>query len=150
MFNAIFIIMVTGTIFCLSTAGQTGLQWEFCIDRSYMIFPKLVHHHTLKQIGCYLKTTSFEGLIMKPSEKLLKIISYPDINFPGLYRYKAVDDPVCVERRTGYVTLVVNCPIIWKPKLPSETALSTFEYEIILSVASCFLSWIESVSWVKP
>ncbi len=37
-----------------------------------------VHEHTLKSIGCYLKATFDEGLIMKPSEKLLKIDSFSD------------------------------------------------------------------------
>ncbi len=33
---------------------------------------------------------------MKPSEKLLKIDSFPDANFAEMYGHKAMDDPVCV------------------------------------------------------
>ncbi len=41
-----------------------------------MFYPKLVHKHTLEQIGCYLKAASDNGLIMKLSEKLFKIDSF--------------------------------------------------------------------------
>ncbi len=42
-----------------------------------------------------------------------------------------MDDPVCVESRTGYVNMVSNCPIMWQSKLQSETTISTMEAEII-------------------
>ncbi len=60
-----------------------------------MFCPKLVHKQALKQIGRYLKATANKGLIIKPSEKLLKIDSFPDANFSGMYGHKAMDDPVC-------------------------------------------------------
>ncbi len=74
--------------------------------------PKLVHKHALKQIGCYLKATADKGLIVKPSQKLLKIDSIPDANFAGMYEHKAIDDQFCVKKRTGYVIMVANCPIM--------------------------------------
>ncbi len=96
-----------------------------------MSCPKLVHKQALKQIGHYLKTTANKGLIMKPSEKLLKIDSFPDAIFAGIYGHKAMDDPVCVISRTGYLIMVANCPIMWQSKLQSETTLSTMEAEVI-------------------
>ncbi|KAL7460088.1 hypothetical protein ACHAXS_000557, partial [Conticribra weissflogii] len=81
-----------------------------------MFHPKLVQKHALKQVGCYLKATSDKGLITKPSEKLLKIDNFPDANFAGMYGHKAMEYPVGVKRRTGYVIMVANCPIMWQSK----------------------------------
>ncbi|KAL7469152.1 hypothetical protein ACHAXS_009411, partial [Conticribra weissflogii] len=36
-----------------------------------------MHYQALKQINCYLKATSDKGLVMKPSEKFLKIDCFP-------------------------------------------------------------------------
>ncbi len=65
-------------------------------DARYFFCPKLVHKQALKQIGHYLKATADKGLIMMPSEKLLKIDSFPDTDFAGMYGHKTMDDPVCV------------------------------------------------------
>ncbi len=40
-----------------------------------------------------------EGLIMKPPERLLKIDSFHDANFAGMYGHEAMDDLICVKRR---------------------------------------------------
>ncbi len=72
-----------------------------------------MHKHTLKQIGYYLKATSDKGLIMKSSEKLLKIDGFPDADFTGMYRHEAMDDPVCVKNRLGFAIMVADCPIIY-------------------------------------
>ncbi len=103
----------------------------------YMFFPKLVHKQALKQIGHYLKATADKRLIMKPSEKLLKIDGFPDANFAGMYGHKVICNPVCVESRTGYVIMVANCSIMWQSKLQSETSLSTMEAELVALAHSC-------------
>ncbi len=54
-----------------------------------------------------------------------------------MYGHEAMDDPVCVKSRTGYVIMVANCPIMWQSKLQSETALSTMEAEIVALDHSC-------------
>ncbi len=54
-----------------------------------------------------------------------------------MYGHEAMDDPVCVESRTGYVIMVANCPIMWQSKLQSETTLSTIEAEIVALAHSC-------------
>ncbi len=48
------------------------------------------------ELVTYLRATSDKGLIMKPSEKLLKIDSFPDANFSGMYGHEVMDNPVCV------------------------------------------------------
>ncbi len=123
----------------LYLAGHTRPDITYAVNCAarYMFCPKLVHEQALKQIGHYLKATADKGLIMKPSEKLLKIDSFPDTDFAGMYRHEAMDDPVCVKSRTGYVIMVANCPIMWQSKLQSETALSTMEAEIVALAHSC-------------
>ncbi len=74
---------------------------------------------------------------MKPSEKLMKIDSFPDANLAGMYGHKAMDDPLCVKSITGYKFLVANIPVMWQSKLQSETALSTMEAKNITINHSC-------------
>ncbi len=56
---------------------------------------------------------------MKLSDKLLIINSFPDTNFAGVFGHEAIDDPVCVKSRNGYVITVSNYPIMWQSKLQS-------------------------------
>ncbi|KAL7456632.1 hypothetical protein ACHAXS_000388 [Conticribra weissflogii] len=51
-------------------------------------------------------------------------------------RHEAIDDPVCVKSRTGYVVVVVDSPIMWQSKLQYETA-STMEVNIISLAHRC-------------
>ncbi|KAL7467153.1 hypothetical protein ACHAXS_007412, partial [Conticribra weissflogii] len=71
---------------CISYSVKSAARYMFC--------PKLVHKQPLKQMRCYLKATSDKGLIMKPSEKLLKIDSFLDADFAGMYGHKAMDDHI--------------------------------------------------------
>ncbi len=57
---------------------------------------------------------------MNPSEKRLKIDSFSDANFAGMYVHEVMNDPVCVKSRTGYVIMVANYPIMWQSKLQSD------------------------------
>ncbi len=63
---------------------------------------------------------------MNPSEKCLKIDSFPDANFHGMYRHEA----------TGILS-GLNEELEQQSKLQSETALSTVEAEIIALAYSC-------------
>ncbi len=83
----------------------------------YMLSPEILHRHALKQTACYLKHTSDNGLIMKPSKKLLKIGSFPDTKFSEMYVHKAINVPVCVNSRTEYMIMVANSLIKWKFEL---------------------------------
>ncbi len=89
------------------------------------------------KLGCYLKATSDKGLIMKPTEKLLKTDSFPYDDFAWKCGHEAMDDPVCVKSRTGYMITVANCPIMWQSKLHSGTALSTMESKIVVKSHGC-------------
>ncbi|KAL7454542.1 hypothetical protein ACHAXS_000334, partial [Conticribra weissflogii] len=74
----------------LYLAGHTNsdITYAVCCAARYMFCPKLVHKDTLKQIDHCLKATSDEGLIMRHSENLLEIDSFPDANFAGMYGHE--------------------------------------------------------------
>ncbi len=96
----------------LSLAGHTCPDITYAVNCAarYTFCPKLVYKHTLKQIGCNLKATSYKGLIMKPYEKLLKIDSCSDANSAGMYGHGTMDDPVCVKGLVGNViNMLLKC-----------------------------------------
>ncbi len=127
----------------LYLAGHKHLGINYAVNFAvrYIFCPKLVHEYALEQISCYLKATSDKGLIMKPSEKLLKIDSFPDADFVAIYGNEIMNDPVCVKSRNGFVIKVAYYLIMWQ----SETALSTMEAEIVAlshGGLSCLLLWM--------
>ncbi len=128
---------VVGMLWYLAGHTRPHITYVVNCPARYMFCPRLVHKHALKQIGYYLKTTPGKGLVMKPSEKLLKIDSFPDADFAGMHRHKVMGDPVCVESRTGYMIMVANCPFMWQSKLQTETALSTMEAKSFALAHSC-------------
>ncbi len=72
---------VVGMLFYLTGHTCPGITYDVNCAARYMFCPNLVLTHALKQVGCYLKSTSDQGLITKPSEKLLKIDSFPYAGF---------------------------------------------------------------------
>ncbi|KAL7460128.1 hypothetical protein ACHAXS_000593 [Conticribra weissflogii] len=74
---------------------------------------------------------------MKPSEKLLKIDSFPDANFAGMYGHESMDDTICVKSRTMNLIMVANFTIMWQSKIQPETTLHTMESKIIALAHSC-------------
>ncbi len=99
----------------LSKQKLPDITYDISCAARYMVCPRLVYIHALKQIGHNMKATSGIGLIMKPSDKLTKIDSFQDADFAGMYRHEDIDDPVCVKSRTGYVILDADCPFMWYP-----------------------------------
>ena len=65
-----------------------------------------------------------ESLIIDPTRNL-KIDTYPDAKFSGLYIYEDSCDPVCVRIRTGDVINVAGCHMLWQSQLQTEIATST-------------------------
>jgi hypothetical protein len=102
----------------------------------YTFGPKQTHKDALIRIGRYLKETIGKGLIMTPSAEL-KLDSYPDTNFPGLWNRDDKHDPHCVCSCTGYVIFLSDCPVLWISKLQTKIALSTMEAEYVLLSTLC-------------
>ena len=97
-------------------------RFTLCTKRSY--------EAGLKLIGRYLLRMRNKGLIITPT-RLLNI----EADFSGLYNYEYHNDPICVRSRTGFVLNVDERPVLWKPQLQSETAMSTMQSEVISLVA---------------
>ena len=83
-----------------------------------------------------MKATRDRGLIINPSGTL-KVDTYPDSDFAGLYGYEKPTDPACAKRRTGFLISLYDCPVLWIPKLQRETALSTIEAEVNFLAHCC-------------
>jgi hypothetical protein len=127
---------VVGMLLYLSGHSRPDIAYAVNCAARYMFCPRHSHETALKRIGRYLKATRNHGLILKPSDSL-KIDSYPDADFAGLYGHEKPTDPSCVKSRSGFVITVADCPVLWQSKLQTETALSTMEAEIIALAHSC-------------
>ena len=56
---------------------------------------------------------------------------YVDADWAGSWTYHSSHDPLSTHSRTGFVIYYAGCPILWKSKPQSITALSTTEAEYI-------------------
>ncbi len=83
-----------------------------------------------------MKGTIKNGLTLHPSNNF-KIDCFPDTDFAGLWTRDDKQDPHCVRSRTGYVTWVADCPVLWKSQLQTEIALSTMEAKYVALSKSC-------------
>jgi hypothetical protein len=92
--------------------------------------PKASHGEALRRICRYLKGTSNQGLILRPTAKL-RLDVHVDSDFAGLWKREDDQDPVCVKSRTGFVISLAGCPLMWQSKLQGQVALSTMEAEYI-------------------
>ena len=122
----------------LSLSGHSRPDITYAVNSAscYMLHPRHSHELSVKRIGrCQRATCSIE-LITNPSSNL-KIDCYPDTDFSGMYGHEKINDQACVKSRTGYITTVADCPVLWKSKIQIETALSTMEAEVIALTYSC-------------
>jgi hypothetical protein len=78
--------------------------------------PRRSHELALIRIRQYLRGTSENGIVFKPSGKL-KVDYFVDADFAGLWPHEDHDDPVCVKSRSGYVICLSDCPVVWGSKL---------------------------------
>jgi hypothetical protein len=92
--------------------------------------PRRIHELAIRQIVRYLKATSSQGYILKPSSSH-NLDCYVDADFAGTWTIGTSEDPSSVKSRTGYVTTFASCPVLWTSKLQTEVALSTTEAEYI-------------------
>jgi hypothetical protein len=80
---------VVGMLLYLSGHSCPDIAYAVNCCAHYMFNPCLSHEKALKRIGRYLKATRDKGLILIPS-KVLKVDSFPDANFAGLYGYAKI------------------------------------------------------------
>jgi hypothetical protein len=81
----------------LYLTGHCRLDCSFATNQCapYTFAPTCKHENALIKIGCYLKGTIDNGLILSPSDTL-HIECYPDSDFAGLWKYEDSHDPHCV------------------------------------------------------
>jgi hypothetical protein len=76
-----------------------------------------------------------KGLVFKPSN-ILKIDCYVNADFMGLWPHEDKDDLICMKSRSGYITCLSDCPVVWCSKLQHEITTSTMEADYnALSIA---------------
>lgn len=92
--------------------------------------PKQSHAEALLRICRYLKGTSAQGLLLRPTAEL-RLDTHVDSDYAGLWRQEDDQNPICVKSRTGFVISLANCPLLWQSKLQGHIALSTMEAEYI-------------------
>ena len=59
-----------------------------------------------------------------------------DADFAGLHGCEPQEMPTSAHSRTGYIMFFGGCPLLWKSKLQTETALSTFHAEYVALAAA--------------
>ena len=92
--------------------------------------PSQDHEEAVKRICRYLLGTRDKGLILRP-DKTKGLECYVDADWAGAWTFGSSYDPLSTHSRTGFVILYAGCPILWKSKIQSITALSTTEAEYI-------------------
>ena len=119
--------------------GHSRPELGFAVSQvsRFTFDPKRSHELALIRIGQYLKGTSKQGMIIKPTSfEHLKMDVYVDSDFLGIYGKEARTDPDNVKSRGGHIILVNGCPIVWKSKLIDAICLSTMMAEYYaLSIA---------------
>jgi hypothetical protein len=61
---------------------------------------------------------------------------YVDADFAGGWGYEDPNDPVSVKSRTGFIVVIMGCPIQWTSKVQTNIATSTMEAQYTaLSIA---------------
>ena len=118
------------------TNTRPDIQYAVNAASRFSHAPKHSHGRALIRIARYLKCTSKEGIIMKPTEGAMTFNCYVDADFAGGFGYEDSHDPICVKSRSGWVFTLGDTPVHWKSTLQSTISLSTVESEYVaLSMA---------------
>ena len=102
-----------------------------------MFRPRHYQKLSLKRVGRYLKGTKDKLLMLNPSSYIFNIYCFSNADFSGIYGHENPIDPLCVKRRTFFVIIFTNFPLLWQSKLRTYTDLSTMESEVINLAHGC-------------
>ena len=119
---------VVGMLAYLTGHSRPELAFATSQVARFVHCPRRSHEEALERIGQYLRNTTTEGLVLRPTD-ILNIDCYVDADFCGLWPNETKLDPSCVKSRTGYAICVADCPIVWTSKLQPDIALSTMMAE---------------------
>ena len=122
--------LVIGMLLYLSTNTRPDIAFAVSQVARFGSQPKQSHASAVKMIVRYLSGTVNRGTIFTPNNSY-KIDCYVDADFAGLHGRKDQDNPTSAKSRTGYTLFFCGSPLLWKSKLQTETALSTFHAEYV-------------------
>ena len=92
--------------------------------------PKRSHELALIRTGLCLKGTADKGIVFEPSmTKESQMNVFSDAAFACGWGTEPDTNPDSVKSRTGFVSEVANCPVLWISKLQPTIATSTMESE---------------------
>jgi hypothetical protein len=91
----------------------------------------------------YLKGSIDYGTIVQPTGTLA-IDSWADADFAGLHGTEPPMDRNSARSRTGWITCLGGCPLLWKSQLQTPIAMSTLEAEYV-ALSDC----LRTVVWLK-
>ena len=121
---------VVGMLLYLSTNTRPDITFAVSQVARFNANPKQSHATAVKTIVRYLAGIKDKGLIFTPTTKY-KLDCYVDADFAGLHGREQQNDPASACSRTGYIMFFCGYPLVWKSKLQTETALSTFHAEYV-------------------
>ena len=136
---------VLGMLLYLATNTRPDIAFAVSQVARFNSAPKQSHAAAVKMIVRYLKGTTAKGTIFKPTGAY-KVDCYVDADFAGLHGRDPQEMPTSARSRTGYIMFFGGCPLLWKSKLQTETALSTFHTEYVALVAA--MCQLIVVQWV--
>ena len=136
---------VVGMLLYLATNTRPDIAFAVSQVSRFNSAPKESHAAAVKMIVRYLKGTTTKGTIFKPTGTY-KVDCYVDADFAGLHGRDPQEMPTSAHSRTGYIMFFGGCPLLWKSKLQTETALSTFHTEYVALAAA--MRQLIVVQWV--
>ena len=125
-----------GMLMCLGNNTRPECAFAINACAQYSIAPKVPHAEAVRRICRYLKGTSKEGIIVRPSSTQASLDCFVDADFAGNWTSSEADSSDTVRSRAGCIISIGNVPVLWKSKRIHEICLSTMESECIaLSMA---------------
>ena len=121
---------IVGMLLYLSGNTRPDIQFAVSQVARFSHCPKQSHANAVKLILQYLKSSSDEGCIFKPTNSI-KLDMFVDADFAGLWGVEPPTSSISVKSRTGYLIALSGCYIISKSGLQSSIAQSTGESEYI-------------------
>ena len=119
---------VVGMLLYLSTNTRPDISFAVSQVARFSNEPKKSHAIAVKKIVRYLLRTHEQGTTVKPLPEL-KLDTFVDADFAGLYGSDPPEERTSAISRTGYIIKLSNMPLVWKSQLQTTITLSTMEAE---------------------
>ena len=121
---------VVGMLMYITTNSRPDITYAVNQCARFAHCPKQSHAAGIKRILRYLRGTRTKGMHIFPTGKY-NVDFFVDADFAGLWESENDQDPISVKSRTGFVFMLMGCPLLWMSKLQTQIALSIMEAEYI-------------------